>query len=251
MAVTVTPYSAIECVFKTTVVASVDLFSIDASTLVVTSAYLPQPMIETISAQARVLRGLVGTTDFPTVLPNALPSLLTASPLSSLSALALTTATVGTVSTLTVSGLANPAWFLAAAAHSITGGFNTDRGTFSGGGGGGSDGSVPAPGGPYALAAGTPISVDNTGAFVAADAGDVNKMPAIGFYNGPITDTIQITGVAADQAGLVTGTDYFIAVGGGLTATAPSGVGVYLQRMGRAISATELFVTVSESIENP
>ena len=47
------------------------------------------------------------------------------------------------------------------------------------------------------------------------------------------------------------GTDYYIAIGGGVTATPPSGAGIYLQRMGRAISGTELFVTVSESIENP
>jgi hypothetical protein len=76
-------------------------------------------------------------------------------------------------------------------------------------------------------------------------------MPAIGFYNGAGLDTIQVTGVATDQLGLVSGTDYYIAIGGGVTATPPSGAGVYLQRVGRAISGTELFVTVSESIENP
>jgi hypothetical protein len=250
MAVTVTPYSAIECVIKTTVVASVDLFSIDSSTLAVTSSYLPQSMQDTIKAQAGVLRGLVGSTDFPTVLPTALPRLLTASPLSSIAALALTVGTVGTVSTLTVSGLSNPCWFLAAAAHSITGGFNTDRGTFSSGGGGGSDGSVPAPGGPYVFAAGTPLAVNPAGTIVAADAGDATKMPAIGFYNGAIADTIQVTGVASGLV-LVAGSDYYIAIGGGVTATPPSGVGVFLQRMGRSLNATDLFVTVSESIENP
>jgi hypothetical protein len=75
-------------------------------------------------------------------------------------------------------------------------------------------------------------------------------MPAIGFYNGPIADTIQTSGVAAGLT-IVAGTDYFIAIGGGVTATPPSGVGVFLQRMGRSLNATDLFVTVSESIENP
>lgn len=236
---------------KTVAEASVALFSIDAATLEVTSAVLPAEMLPTIRYQAGVLRGLVGVADFATVLPGALPRLLTASPLGSLGALTLSVGTIGTVSTLTVSNLPDPCWFLAAAAHSITGGFNTDRGTFTSGGGGGGTGAVPAPGGPYpAIPAGTPVALSG-GVLVAADAGVLAKMPCIGIYNGSTANTIQTDGSTPTSGVVSSNADQYVAIGGGFTSTAPSGVGVWMQRIGKSVGTADIFVTIGTMVLNP
>jgi hypothetical protein len=251
VSITVTKYSPIECVIKTVGESSLDLFGIDSSNLVVTSAVLPAEMLPTIRAQAAVLRDLVGSADFATVLPGALPRLLTASPLGSLNALTLAVITVGTVSTLRVSGLTDPCWFIAAAAHSITGGFNTDRGTFTSGGGGSGTGTVPAPNGPYpAIPAGTPVALSG-GVLVAADAGVLAKMPCIGVYNGSTADTIQTDGSTPTSGVVSLNADQYVAIGGGFTSTAPSGVGVWMQRIGKSVGTADIFVTIGTMVLNP
>jgi hypothetical protein len=248
MSVTVTPYSAIECVLKTVGEASVDLFSINSSTLQVTSAYLPLAMRTTISKQAGVLRTLVGVADFATVLPGALARLLTAAPLGALDALTLSVSTVGAVSTLTVSSLSNPCWILAAAAHSITGGFLTDRGTFTGGGGGGGDGGVvDAPVGSGPFATGTPVTI--VGGFaVACDAASENYMPSVGLWTAD--GKIRTDGLITGLAGLTANVPYFVAAGGGLTDTAPETTGSVQQRVGTSVGTTAIFVSLRNEVYN-
>ncbi len=247
MSITVTRYSPIECVIKTVAEASVALFSIDSATLEVTSSVLPAEMLPTIRFQAGVLRELVGVVDFPSLLPGALPRLLTASPLGSLDALTLAVGTVGTVSTLTVSGLSSPDWFIAAAAHSITGGFNTDRGTFTGGGPAADGGVVDAPPGSGPFAAGTPVVISG-GLAIACDAGSASFMPSVGIWTAD--GRIRTDGLITGLAGLTVNVPYYVAVGGGLTDTAPEAPNTVQQRVGTSVGANSLFVSIRNEVYN-
>jgi len=247
LSITVSKYSPIECVIKTVAEASVALFSIDSASLVVTSAVLPAEMLPTIRFQAGVLRELVGPADFPALLPGALPRLLTASPLGSLDALTLAVSTVGTISTLTVSGLSSPDWFIAAAAHSITGGFNTDRGTFTGGGPAADGGVVDAPPGSGPFAAGTPVVIDG-GFAVACNAGSAAFMPAVGLWTAD--NRIRTDGLLTGLAGLTPNVPYYVAVGGGLTDTAPESANTVQQRIGTSVGANAVFVSIRNEVYN-
>jgi hypothetical protein len=247
VSITVTKYSPIECVIKTVAEASVALFSIDSATVAVTSSVLPAEMLPTIRAQALVLRDLVGPADFAAVLPGALPRLLTASPLGSLDALTLAVGTVGTVSTLTVSGLSSPDWFIAAAAYSATGGFNTDRGTFTTGGPAVDGGVVDAPPGSGPFAAGTPVVISG-GVALACDAGIANFMPAVGIWTSD--GRIRTDGLITGLAGLTANVPYYVAVGGGLTDTAPEAPNTVQQRVGTSVGANSLFVSIRNEVYN-
>ncbi len=254
MSITVLPYSGTSCLIKTVGEASVNLVSINASTGAVSSSVLTSDVINAIQAQTFVLRNLVGLSDFPTVLPTAMYNLVSASPLATTTGLTVSISTVGAISTMAITGLTDPCWFFGSAAPSVGGGFFIPTATTdpapAGGGGGGGDGTVPAPGGPYgAIPNGTPVAISG-GVLVAADAGDITKMPCIGFYTGSATNLVRTSGVQNGLT-LAANQDYYVAVGGGVTATPPSGVGVFLQRMGKSVNVTELFVTVSESIANP
>ena len=112
-------------------------------------------------------------------------------------------------------------------------------------------GLVDAPGGPYgAIATGTPVALSG-GVLVSADAADASKMPAIGIYSGSTSNRIRTSGAFSGLSGLTADAAYYVASGGGLTTTPPSGAGVYLQRVGESISTTSLFVTVGVSVLNP
>lgn len=106
-----------------------------------------------------------------------------------------------------------------------------------------SRGTVPAPGGPYpAIPAGTPVAVVDSIVLVVADAGDPATMPAVGLYTGAGTNSVRTDGVAEGLVGLPLDVPLFIAVGGGLTGAAPSLAGETVQRLGKSIGATNVFV---------
>lgn len=107
----------------------------------------------------------------------------------------------------------------------------------------------PAPGGPYGLALGTPVAVKN-GVLVAADAGDVTKMPCIGFYQGSVANTVKVAGSQIGFSGLLANNAMYVAVGGGLTATAPSGAGTVSQCVGKAQNTGSIWVTLFTPIYN-
>ena len=79
-------------------------------------------------------------------------------------------------------------------------------------------------------------------AHVVADAGDPATMPAVGLYTGAGTNSVRTDGVAEGLVGLPLDVPLFIAVGGGLTDTAPSLAGETVQRLGKSIGTTNVFV---------
>jgi hypothetical protein len=104
-------------------------------------------------------------------------------------------------------------------------------------------GTVPAPGGPYpAIPAGTPVAIVDSIVLVVADAGDPATMPAVGLYTGASTNSIRTDGTQKGLVGLPLDSPLFVAVGGGLTAVAPSTSGQVVQRMGQSIGTTNFFV---------
>ena len=103
-------------------------------------------------------------------------------------------------------------------------------------------GTVPAPGGPYyTIAKGIPVAIVNE-LLVMADAGDPAKMPAVGLYTGSTNNRVRTDGDETGLTGLPADVPLYVAVGGGLTATAPSGSGQVSQRIGESIGSTGVFV---------
>ena len=104
-------------------------------------------------------------------------------------------------------------------------------------------GTVPAPGGPYpAIPAGTPVAIVDNIVLVVADAGDPATMPAVGLYTGASTNSVRTDGTTEGLVGLPESVPLFIAVGGGLTDVAPSTAGQTVQRLGKSIGTTNVFV---------
>lgn len=92
-----------------------------------------------------------------------------------------------------------------------------------------------------ALASGTPVGVDSTGKLVKCDAAHPETMPFVGFYlDGPLVD-VKTTGIY-ETTGLTAGAPYFIAIGGGITTVEPASGGTAVQRIGVALTATQLFI---------
>jgi hypothetical protein len=104
-------------------------------------------------------------------------------------------------------------------------------------------GTVPAPGGPYpAIPAGTPVGIVDSIVLVVADAGDPTTMPAVGLYTGAGSNLVRTDGTAEGLVGLPLDVPLFVAVGGGLTDVAPTEVGQVVQRIGKSIGTTNVFV---------
>ena len=104
-------------------------------------------------------------------------------------------------------------------------------------------GTVPAPGGPYpAIPAGTPVAIVDNIVLVVADAGDPATMPAVGLYTGAATNSVRTDGTTEGLVGLPESVPLFVAVGGGLTDVAPSTAGQTVQRLGKSIGTTNVFV---------
>jgi hypothetical protein len=110
---------------------------------------------------------------------------------------------------------------------------------------------VPAPGGPYpAIPKGTPVGILNNIVLVVADAADPATMPAVGLYTGAATNSVRTDGDEEGLVGLPLNVPLFVAVGGGLTATAPSVIGQTVQRLGRSIGTTTVFVSPGIAVRN-
>jgi hypothetical protein len=104
-------------------------------------------------------------------------------------------------------------------------------------------GTVPAPGGPYpAIPKGTPVAILDNIVLVVADAGDPATMPAVGLYTGAATNSVRTDGTEEGLVGLPLNVPLFVAVGGGLTDTPPELVGETVQRIGKSIGTTNVFV---------
>lgn len=94
------------------------------------------------------------------------------------------------------------------------------------------------------LALGNIVNIDATGVR-KADATAVNKFKGVGFtiagFTHPTTATVYFEGVITGLTGLAIGAEYYLSeTAGTVTTTAPSTSGAIVQRIGVAISATEL-----------
>lgn len=108
------------------------------------------------------------------------------------------------------------------------------------------DGCVDGPGSPQSgIPDGTPVAIYN-GQLTAADAGLPSKMPCIGFYQGSTEHIVRTAGKESGLTGLTANTVYYVAVGGGITTTPPTGNVV--QRVGKALDTTTLFVQLGEPV---
>ena len=103
-------------------------------------------------------------------------------------------------------------------------------------------GLVPVPAGSPALTNGAAVAINSSGALALASATNLTAAPAVGLYvtGGYIRTTGEFTGLT----GLVAGSSYYLStVAGELTTTPPSTSGNVVQYIGRATSATSLFVS--------
>ena len=94
---------------------------------------------------------------------------------------------------------------------------------------------------PLTLAAGTPVGVGPTGALIACSAANVASLPFVGFFVDGDTNDVRTAGIFT-TSGLTAGAAYYIGLLGGITSTAPHTQGCGVQRIGTAVSATELYI---------
>jgi hypothetical protein len=85
---------------------------------------------------------------------------------------------------------------------------------------------------------------------VAADAGDLTKMPCIGFYAGSATNLVKSSGSVDGLSGLVVDALYYVAVGGGLTTVEPSDPGEVVQLVGKGATTTSLYALLGTPVTN-
>lgn len=99
---------------------------------------------------------------------------------------------------------------------------------------------------PLAVAVGDPVYITGSGTADEASATSISTAPCIGFVTAKPTTTtaiVQVNGFLSGAfAGLTPGSTYFLAVGGGITATPPDTVGNIIQKVGVAVTATELLI---------
>lgn len=111
---------------------------------------------------------------------------------------------------------------------------------------------------------GCPAYISAAGAFNKANAAAAGTAKVIGFAAAGISSassgSIQTDGilacttgewdaVAGTTGGLAAGTEYYLAATAGLiSATAPSGSGNYVVKVGTAISTTELEISIGDSV---
>jgi hypothetical protein len=92
------------------------------------------------------------------------------------------------------------------------------------------------------LPTGTAVGVGPTGALIECKASDGVNMPSfVGFFLDSETNDVRTQGIYT-TTGLTAGSSYFIADDGGITVTAPTTLNYAIQRVGVAISSTELFL---------
>lgn len=112
-------------------------------------------------------------------------------------------------------------------------------------------GAVPAPGAtpPVGIAANTAVATSGD-TLIGAQAGDPTKMPCVGFYTGTGTNLVKNAGTLDGFVGLTVNANYYVNVAGGITTTAPTGPGEIVQLVGKAVSATTLYVELGTPIIN-
>jgi hypothetical protein len=90
----------------------------------------------------------------------------------------------------------------------------------------------------------TPVAIGPSGTLIPADAANPsNALPFVGFFIGNSTNEVRTSGLWTDlTASFTPGATYYVGIGGGITATAPSNPGAGVQVVGRAVSATQLFI---------
>jgi len=100
------------------------------------------------------------------------------------------------------------------------------------------------PGSLAALALKTPVAIGSSGTLVAARADDpTNALPFVGFFVGTTTNEVRTSGLwTNDAAPFTPGATYYVGLSGGLTDTAPTTPGAGVQVVGKAVSATQLFI---------
>lgn len=109
-------------------------------------------------------------------------------------------------------------------------------------------GEVVAPGGPYpAIPAGAPVAVVG-GVTVLADALSGATAPCAGIYTGSASNRIRTAGLITGLSGLPSDVPLYLAVGGGLTATPPTGAGQVSQLIGTSVGTTAVFVALQDPI---
>ena len=90
----------------------------------------------------------------------------------------------------------------------------------------------------------TPVAIGPSGTLIPADAANPsNALPFVGFFIGNSTNEVRTSGLWTDlTASFTPGATYYVGIGGGITATAPGNPGAGVQVVGRAVSATQLFI---------
>ena len=92
------------------------------------------------------------------------------------------------------------------------------------------------------LPIGTPVGVGASGALVECKASDGINMPYfVGFFLDTATNDVRTQGIYT-TTGLTAGSSYFIADDGGITSTPPNTLNYAIQRIGVAVSSTELYL---------
>jgi hypothetical protein len=94
------------------------------------------------------------------------------------------------------------------------------------------------------------VGLDSNGAYIKANATD-NTKHAFGFVKtvGATVGEIVLFGPLGGFVGLMPGTIYYLGTSdGAITATSPSAGGSIKQKVGRAMTATKLFVRISDEI---
>jgi GH18 family chitinase len=118
-----------------------------------------------------------------------------------------------------------------------------------------------------ALVIGTPVYTSGSGSVDKAQADDVATVEVLGLVrdasiattvagniqtDGVLTATTgQWDAITGQTGGLTVGAVYYLSptTAGNLTVTAPSAVGHFVARIGKAISETELEITIEQSVE--
>ena len=103
-------------------------------------------------------------------------------------------------------------------------------------------GVTPFGGAVVSLPVGTAVGVGPTGALIECKASDGVNMPSfVGFFLDSSTNDVRTQGIYT-TVGLTAGASYFIDDDGGITSTPPSTLNYAIQRIGVAISTTQLFI---------
>jgi hypothetical protein len=97
---------------------------------------------------------------------------------------------------------------------------------------------------PSALPLKTPVAIGTDGTLVAARADTpTTNLPFVGFLVDTETNEVRTSGLwKDDSAPFTAGATYYVGTAGGITATPPGSVGLGVQVVGKAISATQLFI---------